>query len=113
MRSGWLLRDGQVLASVEIADQPVERMWGLLGRRSLDGALLLPRTRAVHTLLMRFPLDVAYMSADLTVVSTSRMATWRVGLPRPGCRSVLEASAGSFERWALRAGDHLEIRDAR
>ncbi|HEY3940864.1 MAG TPA: DUF192 domain-containing protein [Acidimicrobiales bacterium] len=113
MRSGWLLRDGQVLASVDIADSPVERMRGLLGRSSYEGAMLLPATRSVHTLMMRFPLDVAHMTADLKVLSTSRMGRWRIGLPRPGCRCVLEASSGAFERWALEVGDQLEIRDAR
>ncbi len=107
------MREGEVLASVDIADRPAERMRGLLGQGSFEGALLLPRTRSVHTLMMRFALDVAYMSADLQVMSTVRMARWRVGLPRPGCRCVLEASSGSFERWALQVGDRLEIRDAR
>ena len=65
MRRGWLLREGEVLASVDIADRPAERMRGLLGQGSFEGALLLPRTRSVHTLMMRFALDVAYLSADL------------------------------------------------
>ena len=111
MRPAWLLRDGEVLAAVDVAERPLERMRGLLGRRSYEGAMLLPRTRAVHTVFMRFPLDVAYVTGDLTVLATARMARWRVGLPRRGCSSVVEASAGSFERWGLRVGDRLEIRD--
>jgi uncharacterized membrane protein (UPF0127 family) len=100
-----------VLASAEVADQPVDRMKGLLGRRSYDGAMLLPRTRAVHTMFMQFPVDVAYVSRDLTVVAISTMPRWRVGMPRRRCQCVVEASAGSFERWGLRVGDRLEIRD--
>ena len=111
MRPAWLLRGGKVLAAVDVADRPLERMRGLLGRRSYDGAMLLPRTRAVHTICMRFPVDVAWVSDDLTVMATARMARWRVGLPRRGCYGVLEASAGSFERWGLGVGDRLEIRD--
>jgi uncharacterized membrane protein (UPF0127 family) len=111
MRTAWLLLDGRVLAAADVADRPAERMRGLLGRPAYNGAMLLPRTRAVHTAFMRFPIDVAYVSSDLTVLATTTMGRWRVGLPRRGCHGVLEASAGSFDRWGLHVGDRLEIRD--
>ncbi|MEN3273553.1 MAG: hypothetical protein V7636_2314, partial [Actinomycetota bacterium] len=38
------------------------------------------------------------------------MRPWRVGLPRPKARVVIEAEAGSFERWTLKVGDELEVR---
>jgi hypothetical protein len=112
MRTAWLLREGQVLAALDVADHPMDRMRGLLGRATYDGAMLLPQTRAVHTLFMHFAIDVAYLRPDLSVRAVATMPRWRVGLPRPGCRCVLEASAGSFERWGLRVGDRLEMRDA-
>lgn len=112
MRTAWLLRDGDVLATVGIAEGMVERSVGLLGRGSMEGALLLRRTRSVHSLGMRFPLDVGFLDDDLRVLATKRLPTWRVTLPRPGCRHVLEAPAGSFERWALSPGDVLELREA-
>jgi uncharacterized membrane protein (UPF0127 family) len=112
MRTAWLLRDGQVLASLDVADHPMDRMRGLIGRSGFEGAILLPHTRAVHTMFMRFPLDVAFVRRDLTVGAIVTMPRWRLGVPRRGCRSVLEASAGAFERWGLRVGDRLEIRDA-
>ena len=107
----WLLRDGDVLASVEVAESFWARSRGLLGRSGYDGAFLLPHTRAVHTLGMRFPLDVAFLDRELTVVGVTRMVPWRMGLPRWGGRSVLEASAGAFDRWHLAAGDRLEVRE--
>ena len=108
----WLLRDGTVLASIEVAETFGARAVGLLGRRSCDGALLLPRTRSVHTVGMRFAIDVAFLDRDLVVVGTTRLDPWRLGLPRRGGRSVLEAQAGAFERWRLQVGDHLEVRGA-
>ncbi len=108
----WLLRDGEVLAALEVAERRAERTRGLLGRDSFEGALLLPRTRSVHTFAMRFPLDVAFCSRDLVVLSTVLgMRPHRVGRPRLRCRYVLEAEAGAFERWRLRPGDQLEIRE--
>jgi hypothetical protein len=112
MRSAWLLRDGQVLASADIADDLMGRTRGLLGRRGFEGAMLFPRTRSVHTVGMGFAIDVAFLGRDLEVLGTVRLVPWRVALPRRGARSVLEAPAGSFDRWALRPGDHLEIREA-
>ena len=111
MRSGWLLRDGNVLVAAELAESLTDRTRGLLGHHHYDGAMLLPRTRAVHTFGMRFPIDVAFMTSDLEVVSTTRMGERRLCLPRRRCRWVLEAPAGSFDWWRLRAGDRLEFRE--
>jgi uncharacterized membrane protein (UPF0127 family) len=107
----WLLRDGDVLASLEFAGGPIGRGRGLLGRDSFDGALLLKPAMSVHTLGMRFAIDVAYCDGDLHVVHIVRgMRPWRVGAPRLKARSVLEAEAGMFERWSLQVGDALEVR---
>lgn len=106
---GWLLKDGQVLASLDIASTRGERRRGLLGREGIDGALLLERTRWVHTIGMQFPLDVAYLDVDGTVVKTLTMHPHRLGAPVPRARSVIEAQAGAFGRWGLAVGDVVEV----
>ena len=106
----WLVRDGEVLASLEEATTWRERKRGLLGRDGYEGALLIRPCSSVHTLGMRFDLDVAFCDEDLNVLSTLRMPRWRVGRPRPSSAWVLEAEAGAFERWRLRPGDHLEVK---
>ena len=106
----WLLRDGDVLATVEVADTFAQRTRGLLGKSGYEGAMILPRTRSVHTLGMKFAIDVAFCDRELVVVGTTRLAPWRMSLPRRGGRSVIEAQAGAFERWGLRPGDRLELR---
>jgi len=110
MTSVWLVCDGRVLASAEVAASGAERRKGLLGRDGLDGALLLQRTRWVHTLGMRFPIDVAYLDADGIVLKTMRMGRNRVGVPVPKARTVVEAEAGAFGRWSLHVGDRVEVR---
>lgn len=107
----WLLRGGDVLASLELARSWRDRAVGLIGKRSYEGAMLLEPCRAVHTVGVRFPLDVAYLDERRVVVAMTRMAPNRVGLPRRSARSVLEAEAGAFERWKLALGDHLEIKE--
>lgn len=107
----WLLREGDVLAAAEVADSYAARMRGLLGRSCFEGALILTRTRSVHSIGMRFSIDVAFLDRDLTVVDVVHLRPWRMALPRRKGRNVLEAEAGAFERWRLRAGDRLELRE--
>jgi uncharacterized membrane protein (UPF0127 family) len=106
----WLLRDGDVLATVEVADSFARRSKGLLGRDGYEGAMVLPRTRSVHTFGMRFAIDLAVCDGDMVVLGVTRLRPWRMSLPRRRGRSVIEAQAGAFERWGLRVGDHLELR---
>jgi uncharacterized membrane protein (UPF0127 family) len=108
---GWLVSDGHVLASAEIAADGRARRRGLLKRDGLEGALVLRPCRWVHTIGMRFPLDVAYVDQDGVVVKAVRMARHRVGLPVPRATWVIEAEAGAFERWELSIGDVVELRD--
>ncbi len=92
-----------------------DRRLGLLHRASLEGALLIDRCRMVHTMGMRFAIDVAYarlvstaesetMKEQLQIVGTHTMRINRFGLPRIRANCVLEAEAGSFAGWGLSSG---------
>ncbi|MEY2569126.1 MAG: uncharacterized protein QOE35_3655 [Actinomycetota bacterium] len=106
----WLLRDDEVLAAIEIADSFRARLRGLLGRDGIEGGVLLRPAKSVHTIGMRFPLDVAFCAKDLTVLEVTTMGRFRVGLPRLKAHCVIEAERGAFERWRLQPGDRLEIK---
>lgn len=106
----WLVSDARVLASAELADSRAARRRGLLGRDDLDGAFVIEPCRWIHTLGMRFPIDVAYLDGDGTVLKTCRMNRHRVALPVRHAHLVIEARAGAFERWGLHVGDEIEIR---
>jgi uncharacterized protein len=107
----WLVSDARVLASAEIAEDRATRRRGLLQRDSLEGALVLRPCRWVHTIGMRFPVDVAYLDADGVVVKTIQMHRHRIGIPVWRACLVIEAQAGAFARWGLRVGDVVEVRD--
>lgn len=106
----WLVRDGDVLAAVEVAGTARGRRRGLLGRDEFDGALLLRPCRNVHTARMRFPIDVAFCDAEGVVLRTVSLAPWRVSPWVRRSAFVIEARAGAFERWSLRVGDCVELR---
>jgi uncharacterized membrane protein (UPF0127 family) len=105
----WLLRGGDVLAAADVVRSRFPLGQGLQGKDSYEGALVLEQTRAVHTFRMRFPVDVAFCDQDLVVVRVVRMRPWRVSLPCPRARLVIEGQAGSFERWGLAVGDTVEL----
>lgn len=107
---GWLVRDGTVLASVEIPLTRRGKAIGLLGRDGIDGAMLLRPARSVHTFGLRFDLDVAFLDRDGVVVRMMRLHRNRLTPPVWRARSVIEAEAGAFGAWHLKIGDRIEVR---
>jgi uncharacterized membrane protein (UPF0127 family) len=106
----WLVRDGDVLATAEMASGAAARRKGLLGRHHIEGAFVLRPCRQVHTLGMRIPLDVAFCDARGWVLRTCELSPWRVSRPVWRAAFVVEAESGAFERWDLCRGDRLEVR---
>ncbi|MGW3121220.1 DUF192 domain-containing protein [Streptomyces sp. NPDC001107] len=100
---------GAVAVPLEIAASYRARTKGLLGRDSVDGAILLSPANSVHTFRMRMPIDVAYLDRDLTVVAVVTMKPWRLGLLRAQARHVLESEAGAMAGWGIRVGVRVEV----
>ncbi len=107
---GWLVRDGTVLASLELAANRGAKAKGLLGRSGIDGVLAIPKTRSVHTVSLGFDLDVAFLDSSMTVIRTVRLRRNRVTFPVWKAHMVIEAESGAFGRWNLNVGDVLEVR---
>ncbi len=113
MRSGWLLREGDVVCALEMTDTWQERRRGRRARTEADGAgaVHLDGVHAVHGVGLSCAIDVAFLSTDLTVLRMARLAPWRVAVGGRGARSVLECEAGALERWGVQVGDQLVIRE--
>lgn len=107
----WLLRDGDVLAAAEIAATRRARRRGLRGRDDVEGALVLRPCRSVHTVGMRFTIDVAFCDGDGLVIKTCCLPPWRLSPVVGRAALAIEARAGAFERWKLRVGDTVEVRE--
>ncbi len=107
----WLVTEGRVLASCETVSRRRAKSRGLLGRDGIEGAMVFERCRWVHTLGMRFALDVAYVDETGIVVKTAHMRRRRVGIPVWRATTVIEAQEGAFGRWGLRVGDVVEVRE--
>lgn len=105
-----LLIDGVDVAPVQSATSSLQKMKGLLGRTSIDGAMYFPSVPSVHTFFMRFTIDVAFLDADNVVKHVLIMKPWRVSGKHNGVKHVLEANAGAFQNWNLKPGSVLELR---
>lgn len=109
MAQAQLVVDGRPVAEVVVADTALTRARGLLFRRVLPEALLLRPCTSVHGAWMTVPLDVALLDRELHVLRTQVLRPWGMTRPRKGGTQVLEAPAGSFERWGLAAGSRVSI----
>jgi uncharacterized membrane protein (UPF0127 family) len=104
------LRIGDVAVPLEIAASYRTRTRGLLGRDGLAGrAMLLTPAWSVHTVRMRFTIDVAYLDRRLRVLAVRTMRPGRLGRPRLRARYVLEAEAGALADWGVRRGVTVDI----
>ncbi len=104
---------GTLLAShAEIADCFRRRLVGLLGRRALEPgcALWLFPSNAIHTIGMRFPIDVVMLSRNVTVVKVcAGVRPYSVVWPNFQAQSVLELPANAIAKSSTAAGDLLKI----
>jgi uncharacterized membrane protein (UPF0127 family) len=104
-----LIMDGVEVAGVEVAHSYRERARGLLGRVGVATGLVLRPGSSVHTLGMRFAIDVVFVRRDGQVLAVVTMARNRFGLPRPRSAWILETEAGRAREWGISRGSVLEL----
>lgn len=114
MKRGALIREDGSLA-VPLAwraDRWWTRLRGLLFRAPLDrgGAegLLITPCASVHTIGMRYPLDLVFLDRGQRVVGwKADVAPWRMAACRHAA-STLELHAGALETLQPRLGEHWQ-----
>ncbi len=88
------------------------RAKGLLGRRGLNPgeALIFAECRSIHTVGMRFAIDVVFIDAEWRVVALwPEMRPWRMTPPIWKAWGVIELEPGTITRAGLRVGDRLSL----
>lgn len=112
MQRGRITHNGTVLVEkAERAASLVDRLRGLLGRTSLgpNSALLIERCGSVHTVGMRFALDLIFLDRSWHVVRILQKVRPGRLMVCGGWRAarVLESETGCLELRELRVGDRL------
>jgi hypothetical protein len=106
------------LWQLEVAGSWLDRLRGLIGRRSLAAGegLYLPGTNGVHMLFMRFAIDCLFVGAPRTdgarpvVALKPNLMPWTgvVWWVR-GAHGAIELSAGALANSGLRLGDYIRL----
>ena len=103
-----------VALEVDVAATRATRRRGLLGRDRLganEGLLLTP-CKAVHTVGMRFPIDVIFIDRDGRAVRiVPALAPWRIAMSARA-KAVIELAAGTAAASDIRIGDMLYLAPA-
>ncbi len=103
-------RQSVLVVRGRIAANPWSRLVGLLGQSRLEPGegLLLRGDQAIHTLGLRFSIDVVYLDCHGRVLrSIERLAPQRLGPFLRESRDVLELPAGTLAATDTREGDEL------
>lgn len=73
-----------------------------------DTGLLIDPCSSIHSMWMRFPIDVLYINDDDIVVRLAdAMPAWRIGPLRTGARYVIELPAGTIAASRTAPGDRI------
>ncbi|MHB1315734.1 MAG: DUF192 domain-containing protein [Christensenellales bacterium] len=105
-------RDKLLWDNIEVADNFFSRLKGLLGKRGLTEGegLLITNCSQVHTVHMRFPLDLLYITKKMRVARIITLNPGKVGPKVKEAAYVLEVAAKSAEENNVSAGDYITIK---
>lgn len=84
---------------LHVASGPIARLRGLLGRDCAEGVLLLAPCADIHTVGMRFSIDVAFLGEDGTVLASRRSLAPGSRMAVRGAACVLERQACTSKGW--------------
>lgn len=108
--------DSVVIPRLVLATGIVERTRGLLGRACMDpgeGMLLSP-CNAVHTLFMRFTIDVVFLDSDLAIIRVCRgVRPFSMAFGGRRTRHAVEATSGWLPAEILAQGTRVVVQDDR
>ena len=107
-------RQAYLATRLELADGHWSRLRGLMGRSPAEflegqGLWLVP-CHGVHTLGMRFPIDVVYLTGDCRVLHLEQaLKPWRIAPVRRQAATVLELPGNMLRTTGTAVGDEIEI----
>ena len=102
----------EVAAHVEEADSFARRGLGLMFRRDLPAGhgLAITPCNSIHMFFMRFPLDVAFLDGEGTVVRAYHgIRPWRVSRVVRKAKTAVELPAGTLAAAGVETGSVLRL----
>lgn len=107
-------RETFVATEATVADSYLGRLIGLLGKSKrwarLGSGLWIVPSRGVHTIGMRFPIDLIFLSKEKEVIHVEEhVRPFRFSKMSMKAASVLELPPHTIYRTGTQVGDRLEI----
>lgn len=108
-------RQKYLASDLQVADTHWSRFRGLLGTAagefSAGKGLWIVPCHGVHTLAMKFPIDVVYLDSRKTVVHVEEnLRPWRIAPVSLKATTVLELPPRTLSHTETSLGDRIEIR---
>ena len=103
-----------VIGELSVAVTIRERLKGLIPRPSLgaEEGMLIPHCNAIHTFLMRYPIDCYFLDKEYRVVSISRnVGPYWFAFGWPGSKHVLEVASLRETPLSIDKNDILEVKE--
>jgi len=107
-----LTKNTWLATKIRKADNFITRLVGLLKRSTLgpEEALWLMPSKGIHTIGMKFPIDVVFLNRKNFVLAiVPSMAPYRISRIELRAYSVLELPNGTIKKSQTEVGDQLEI----
>jgi uncharacterized membrane protein (UPF0127 family) len=107
-------RNAYLATHLSVAGTHWSRLCGLIGKDVVsfpagNGLWIIP-SRGVHTLAMKFPIDVLYLDANKFVVHVEQnLKPWRLARVSMRTASVLELPGDTLKSSGTAIGDEIEI----
>jgi hypothetical protein len=107
-------RNTYLATHLAVAGTHWSRLLGLMGKEAASfpagkGLWIIP-SRGVHTLAMKFPIDVLYLDKNKLVVHVEQnLKPWRVARVSMHTASVLELPGNTLNSSGTAVGDEIEI----
>ena len=112
MRACNLRTNKELSDNVVVAERLLDRMKGLIGRDYLEKgeSLRIRPCNSVHTVGMKFPIDVLFLDFENRVIGVSkRMPPNRLSKIFFKAKSVLELPAGALSTTVTKIGDRIDF----
>lgn len=85
-------------------------------KKNLDYVLVLKPAKtknrllsSIHTLFMRFTIDVVFLDKNKIVVEITQIPPWKFYIPKISGDYILEMEKGSIEKYQIAIGDKLDF----
>jgi uncharacterized membrane protein (UPF0127 family) len=98
--------------TIEVAESASQKVKGLLGRPGLDDGhgMLFKGAGSLHTLFMRFPIDVIYTDREGKVVKAVKaVRPFKLVTAPLRCHYALELPSGAILASRTEVGDYLDF----